>query len=480
MGWHRKAVVGMGANASQEVAFRDAEPRWVHYGSISFDDEEVLKVGASVGEKISPVRQFFALLATFDICFCTFLWILCSVLEYRFVKLGFDKEVLAYTFTTSLFDMAILSAVRFVVLIGAYTVLRMKHWSLVAVLAVASDAVVLSKTFLYDWQVQLSSYSGGLCGVLLLVASFVLPWSQAWFLDYRVVPSENKASQLLARVVNDAFPPVPCASHSLKSEDGGTSFYSPDGGSDNESVPEHDLQTRSETSYPQDTRIRFEQDLDIKHLTAEEFAYRKKAEDALDTALKIFHESNWKTEKMDQDGAIQTCTNSQFGKIYKYAGSLPASPAIVLDTLFYKLEDQTSWNPNVKEAKVIETIDAQTDVVYVVSEGAKGLVSSRDFVNLRMWQQRGESFLICVIAAEHVNKPPNKSIIRAEQGPLLYMLAPSESDAQTSKFQWLLNVNLKGWLPQYMIDKAMAKSMLDYAEALKAHLRGLPTAEASA
>ncbi|XP_064471378.1 stAR-related lipid transfer protein 3-like isoform X2 [Ornithodoros turicata] len=472
----------MGANRSQEVAYQEAEPHWARYGSINFDDEapaEVLKVGASVGKEISPVRRFFALLATFDFCFCTFLWILCAMLQYKLVRLVFDQEVLAYSFASSLFDMAVLSGVRFVGLVVAYIILRLRHWSLVAVMAVLSDGVVISKTFFYDWQTQVATNLGGLTGVLLLVTSFVLPWGQAWFLDYRVVPSENKASQLLARVVNDAFPPVPSTHQHLRSDDGGTSFYSPEG-SDNESVPEHDLHVRSETNYAQDSRVRFEQDSQIKQLTPEEWAYRKKAEEALNIALKIFHESNWKTEKMDHDGFIQTCNNSQFGKIYKYAGSLPASPETILDILFYKLEEQVYWNPSVREAKVIETIDAQTDIVYIVTDGAKGLVSSRDFVNLRMWQRRGESFLICVIAAEHVNKPPKKTMVRAEQGPLLYMVAPSESNANESKFQWLLNINLKGWLPQYMIDKAMSKSMFDYADALKAHLRSLPTSEVCA
>lgn len=124
----------------------------------------------------------------------------------------------------------VLAALRFLVLLLAYIVLRMKHWLLVALMTTLSGSLVICKTFLYDWQAQLAVNSGVLAGVLLLVTSFVLPWGQAWFLDFRVVPSENRASQLLARIVNDAFPPVPSAAARLRSEDGGTSFYSPDSG----------------------------------------------------------------------------------------------------------------------------------------------------------------------------------------------------------------------------------------------------------
>uniref|UniRef100_A0A224Z049 Steroidogenic acute regulatory protein n=1 Tax=Rhipicephalus zambeziensis TaxID=60191 RepID=A0A224Z049_9ACAR len=467
------------ASSSHDTACPRPEPHWIHYGSINLEDEvpaEALKVGASVGKKISPVRRFFALLATFDVCFCSFLWILCAMLQYKSVKLVYEKEILGYGISTSLFDMSVLSALRFVVLILAYIVFRLKHWLLVALMTTLSGAIVICKTFLYDWQGQLAVNSGVLAGVLLLVTSFVLPWGQAWFLDFRVVPSENRASQLLARIVNDAFPPVPSTigRENLRSEDGGTTFYSPEGGSENESLAGDDVRVRSDVQLPHDLHVRFEQpEIAPKVLAPEERSYKRKAEEALDTALKIFHESNWKTEKMDHNGAIQTCHHSKFGKVYKYAGTLPASPEIILDILFNKLEEQVLWNPSVKEARVIESIDSQTDIVYILSDGAKGVVSCRDFVNLRMWQKRGESYLLCAIGAEHAKQPPKKTIVRGEQGPLLYMLAPSDTEMHRSKFQWLLNVNLKGWLPQYIIDKAMAKSMFEYADALKAHLNSL-------
>ncbi|KAH8023514.1 hypothetical protein HPB51_014763 [Rhipicephalus microplus] len=160
------------ASSSHDPACPRPEPHWIHYGSINLEDElpaEALKV---------------------------------------------------------------LSALRFVVLILAYIVFRLKHWLLVALMTTLSGAIVICKTFLYDWQGQLAVNSGVLAGVLLLVTSFVLPWGQAWFLDFRVVPSENRASQLLARIVNDAFPPVPSTlgRENVRSEDGGTTFYSPESG----------------------------------------------------------------------------------------------------------------------------------------------------------------------------------------------------------------------------------------------------------
>lgn len=96
----------MGASTSHQDGYQRAEPHWMHYGSINFDDEipaEVLKVGASVGKKISPVRRFFALLATFDVCFCSFLWILSAMVSGARCSLWLHWDVCG-VHRSSLFD----------------------------------------------------------------------------------------------------------------------------------------------------------------------------------------------------------------------------------------------------------------------------------------------------------------------------------------------------------------------------------------
>uniref|UniRef100_A0A090XE48 Putative steroidogenic acute regulatory protein n=1 Tax=Ixodes ricinus TaxID=34613 RepID=A0A090XE48_IXORI len=356
----------MGATTSHQDGYQRAEPHWMHYGSINFDDEipaEVLKVGASVGKKISPVRRFFALLATFDVCFCSFLWILSAMLQYKSVKLVYQSEILNYAMSSSLFDMAVLAALRFLVLLLAYIVLRMKHWLLVALMTTLSGSLVICKTFLYDWQAQLAVNSGVLAGVLLLVTSFVLPWGQAWFLDFRVVPSENRASHLLARIVNDAFPPVPSAAARLRSEDGDTSFYSPDSGSDNESLGAKGLQ-RSELEFPSDLKVRFEPESSSRPLLPEERSYKRKAEEALDIALKNYStKATGKTKKTGPRGCYSDVPSL---RVWKRSTSMRVPcqqlQRPVLDILFNRLEEQVTWNPNIKEARVIESIDNQTDI----------------------------------------------------------------------------------------------------------------------
>lgn len=55
--------------------------------------------------------------------------------------------------------------------------------------------------------------------------------------------------------------------------------------------------------------------------------------------------------------------------------------------LFYDVERIPKWNPTVFESKIIKKIDKYTDISYQVSApGGAGLVSSRDFINLRCWK----------------------------------------------------------------------------------------------
>lgn len=55
--------------------------------------------------------------------------------------------------------------------------------------------------------------------------------------------------------------------------------------------------------------------------------------------------------------------------------------------LFYDIEKIPKWNPTVLESKIIRKIDKYTDISYQVSaSGGAGLVSSRDFINLRCWK----------------------------------------------------------------------------------------------
>lgn len=48
-------------------------------------------------------------------------------------------------------------------------------------------------------------------------------------------------------------------------------------------------------------------------------------------------------------------------------------------------------------------------------------------------------------------------------------MRPINDEPNKCVFQWLLNSNLKGWIPQYVIDAALTGVMFEYLQDLRNH-----------
>eukprot|EP00091_Calanus_sinicus_P004103 TRINITY_DN14307_c0_g1_i1.p1 TRINITY_DN14307_c0_g1~~TRINITY_DN14307_c0_g1_i1.p1 ORF type:complete len:101 (-),score=31.29 TRINITY_DN14307_c0_g1_i1:92-394(-) len=63
--------------------------------------------------------------------------------------------------------------------------------------------------------------------------------------------------------------------------------------------------------------------------------------------------------------------------------------------------------------------------------------------------------------------PPQPKKVRGENGPGCWAMRPVDGDPNMCLFQWLLDTDLKGWIPQSIIDKALSGAQFDYI----AHIR---------
>ena len=64
--------------------------------------------------------------------------------------------------------------------------------------------------------------------------------------------------------------------------------------------------------------------------------------------------------------------------------------------------------------------------------------------------------------------PPQVGFVRGENGPTAYIL--KEIHSNECHITWILNVNLRGWLPQYLIDQSLSSVQLDFIELLRKRL----------
>ncbi|ENN70685.1 hypothetical protein YQE_12630, partial [Dendroctonus ponderosae] len=331
---------------------------------------EDLLAGQRLDGRMSAVRRFFCLFVTFDFLFISLMWLICVMVSYvsnvhtkshiyqhshllqlngQNIVNAFIEQILHYNIHESLFDIVLVAFMRFLLLILFYAILYINHW------------IVISWT----------KTSQPVFEVLLVLASFIVSWGEAWFLDFRVIPQEVHANRYLISATESERAPlirrfiqgVP----SMYAES--TTFYSP----------------------------------------------RSSLQGSL------LHEE-------EPENATQ----------------IDASPRYILDELYFRVANLPKWNPTVKESQKVQAIDEFTDITYQVSEnGAGGIVSSRDFVNLRQWARIENAYVLCCVKCDYPQLPPNNKYVRGENGVGGYILECIDGENDKCRFTWIINPHLK-------------------------------------
>ena len=65
---------------------------------------------------------------------------------------------------------------------------------------------------------------------------------------------------------------------------------------------------------------------------------------------------------------VQVRTLPSGKKVFKLTGYVDMAPRLLLEELFYKMEQVPAWNPTLVECRVIQPIDQYTDISYQVTQ----------------------------------------------------------------------------------------------------------------
>jgi len=205
--------------------------------------------------------------------------------------------------------------------------------------------------------------------------------------------------------------------------------------------------------------------------------YIRKAKDAMHQVFKmLFINEAWKMEREERDDiTVQSRFFEGIGKVYKME-SVVDCPSVVLGRLFWEdVESQPSWNPNVMECQIFERLNQKTEIIYsTASEAAGGLISPRDFVTVRRRKRKGPLHLNISCSVDSKDIPVKPNVIRAHNGPGGWVMRDIPGEPNKSEFIWLLNTDLKGWIPQRVIDSSIAGVMVDTTRSLRNHVLSLP------
>lgn len=158
------------------------------------------------------------------------------------------------------------------------------------------------------------------------------------------------------------------------------------------------------------------------------------------------------------------------------AGSAEDVYRLMIDT-----EMMPRWNHDVTSYRVLEKLNEQTDVVHCVSAAsASGTVSPRDFVMLRRrTRPNADTFVIADTGTTHSKAipSPDGSIVRGWNGPggiVIRKLAPNSNTGGARCWVcWILNKDLRGWLPRTLVDQVLATVLKDCIKNLRSAITNI-------
>lgn len=303
-----------------------------------------------------------------------------------------------------------------------------------------------------------------------------------WFLDFRVLPLETRAKEVLTsygwlqssertRLMPSSGSDTQQGASGLLQRymDSGdtasiscSNFYSP------MVTPEHSDDDDSLEGDAMDHRNR---------KTSMKNQNKAQAKEMLHTAWKTLTSStDWKYEKScSATGDVIASRQSEEGrKVFKLTGQLDIPARILLEEIFYRMEDQPLWNPLTTECKIVKSVDRNTDISYqVCAEGGGGAVSVRDFVYLRHWELVDGVYVCAMTSTKHSNVPPHAKRVRGESGPCCFAISQSDDVPNKCNFRWTLNTDLKIRLPKFILDNAIMNSQFTFMTHLRKRIMEL-------
>ncbi|XP_026323246.1 steroidogenic acute regulatory protein-like [Hyposmocoma kahamanoa] len=394
-----------------------------HSQSINLVSEDLV-AGHRPHGKMSTVRRFFCLFVTFDILFSSLMWLICVMMRGETLEQIVEREIIHYNIKTSLFDIVLVAIIRFVVLLLFYGLLYINNWSIIALSTGGTCAFLISKVFFYDWP----NASTPVYQVFLILASFTLSWGETWFLDFRVLPQEQQAKYILEAI----------------------------GGHTSERTPL--LNTCNERASP-------------LRPPGVQSTY---GESTVNWFSPV--ETPESSPKRRRPGEQLILTQEQ--------GLVDCPIKFLHDEFKNNIVRIPEWNPTILQSEFIKEIADGIDLTYqVTAGGGRGIISPRDFVNLRRVAPMtkdgrvtdGEPYcyVISAISVKVPDYPPRSDMVRGNNKVSCWVLKPKSVQlpdgriVQTTVFQWLLCCDLKGKIPQFVLDAAFATVMLDYIVHLR-------------
>ncbi|KAG0000386.1 hypothetical protein BGZ79_005985 [Entomortierella chlamydospora] len=186
---------------------------------------------------------------------------------------------------------------------------------------------------------------------------------------------------------------------------------------------------------------------------------------------KVYEDTSIKAPKgSDSEGWIQVFQYKSRPMCYKIIAHMSNTAAVTFDTLC-ELERRLEWDPMCVEARVLEEVAQHPGAtVQYVRTKAVWPTASRDTVVLGTVKDLGSKGLFMVNSSiEHESMPERakEKIVRMETTVAGHLITPAE-DGTSCRLVQVVDADLKGWIPEKVIQMVSTKAVPDGLRAINA------------
>uniref|UniRef100_UPI0037E76C65 steroidogenic acute regulatory protein, mitochondrial n=1 Tax=Semicossyphus pulcher TaxID=241346 RepID=UPI0037E76C65 len=217
---------------------------------------------------------------------------------------------------------------------------------------------------------------------------------------------------------------------------------------------------------------------DIKPAREDQLFYVQQGREAMRKALGILEDKDgWKVDITESNGDV-ICSKVMPGnrRVFRLEAVLEGSVEELYDILFVRVEEMHLWNPSLQHIKVLKQVGPETMVTHEVSaETAGNLIGQRDFLSVRHSCRQQSRVYLGGAAIQLESFPPQAGFVRAEDGPTCIIIQALDDNTGRIRFTWLLNMDVKGWLPKSIVNQALPRAQLDFTRHLRRRLAASAT-----
>ncbi|XP_043214114.1 stAR-related lipid transfer protein 3-like [Amphibalanus amphitrite] len=179
-----------------------------------------------------------------------------------------------------------------------------------------------------------------------------------------------------------------------------------------------------------------------KRLTKEELALQAQAEAALEQAFSILQADDWR--RVDTQDGDELCVRTAGGRnVWKYKTVVSCSPEKFAQEVIHNCTNCPSWNKTIKKCQIHEVSDGVEILRQETKELLGGLVSQREFVNVRRRGRRGQMHYSAMASIDHSAFPESDRYVRAQLFPTVFTVRPCADSPDRCIVEGTFNYDLK-------------------------------------